>query len=221
MTVRPSIPASRIARYCLALVLACAWGCGDKPARSEPNTVNTTSTDSWIEPDITSGKKPVRVMVTKTGWRSGAATLVLDQPNDVRRLYSSLAGNERLGFTCGYHWNVRFEYADASSESIDINEECETFRSDPAATWREVTAVLRQARERPTHFAIELVGTRNESGDSPASRLPDHFGFVVSTASNRWLLVSEQPWTESRIAELAATAKPWATVHPLPERDLG
>jgi hypothetical protein len=155
---------------------------------------------SWIPADITAGKKPVRVVITKTGWRSGPEALVLERKRDVQTLYDALAGNARLGWMCGYHWNVAFEYEGAPPESIDINESCETFRRDPKATWRIVSSAVKKAKAHPSHF-VALLQAEGTTGDKALCDAASRFGLVIHLPERRLLAVRE-PWSPARIARV-------------------
>ena len=148
---------------------------------------------SWIPAEITAGKKPIRVVITKTGWRGGPEALVLERKRDVQPLYDALAGNARLGWLCGYHWNIAFEYEGAPPESIDINEGCETFQRDPKRTWRIVSSALKRAKAHPTHFVALL-----QPGDKNVSDAASRFGLVIHQPE-RVLLAGRQPWSPARL----------------------
>ena len=107
--------------------------------------------NSWVPPDITPGHTPVRYLVMSNGWRISPRALVVNDPARVRHLYRALAGNQRLGYTCGYHWTILFEYRDARPESIDINESYETFRRAPKETWAVVARAFTAAAKHPSH----------------------------------------------------------------------
>lgn len=105
--------------------------------------------ETWLPAEISPGKRPVKILVRKFGWRGGSAALVIADRRRVQALYDSLAGNQRIGWTCGYHWRFLFEFDGGGPESIDVNENCETFRRDPKRTWRLVSDAFRSARAHP------------------------------------------------------------------------
>jgi Xaa-Pro aminopeptidase len=172
--------------------------------------------NAWVPAEITPGHAPTRIVVTKTGWRSGSAALIVNDPHRVERLYRLLAGNERVGFTCGFHWNVRFDYRDRAAESIDINEDCEEFRRDPKVTWRELSAVLSEARRHPSHYVIEVRPTG--ARESLRAKLTP-FGSIID--GNPLLLASRAPWSASRVEKLRRAAAGLARIEVIPEADSG
>src|SRR5260221_7232192 len=137
--------------------------------------------DGWLPAEITAGRQPVRYVVTKAGWREGPQALVEDDPRKVEDLYARLAGNSRMGHTCGCHWAIHFEYRDAPAESIAINERCETFRREPAETWQAVKAAFTRARTEPTHFFVVLSARDPHAGAHLRKLLEPRFGTVIDS----------------------------------------
>ena len=172
--------------------------------------------NAWTPTEITPGHVPTRIVVTKTGWRSGSAALIVNDPRRVERLYRLLAGNERADFTCGYHWNVRFDYRDHAPESIDINEECEAFRRDPKVTWRELSRALSEARHRPSHYVIAVRPTGFR--ESLRAKLTP-FGSIID--GNPLLLASRTRWTARRVEKLRRATAGLARIEVIPEADTG
>lgn len=172
----------------------------------------------WIPVEITSGKKPVRVVIMKTGWRGGPEALVIDKKRDVQSLYGALSGNARLGFTCGYHWSFLFEYEGAAAESIDINENCETFRRDPERTWRIVSDAFEKAKAHPSHFAAELAA-EPKADERAVRETASRFGFVVPAQPA--VLLARHPWSSARIARVNRALGRLGRVKPIEAYDTG
>lgn len=207
----------------IVFVILCA-GCRREAAPPTPPPASSATgfpDNAWIEAEISPGKKPRRLVISKDGWRSGPDVLVIDQPAEVTRTYAALAGNERIGFTCGYHWQFLFEYANAAPEAIDINEECEQFRRRPKETWAEVKRRFDQARKDPSHHAIHLL-TEESHKRALATKLGNTFGVIVPTDfPARLMLISKEPWTEKRIERLREACASLAKVDPIEESDTG
>jgi hypothetical protein len=172
--------------------------------------------DPFIPAEITPGRKVVRVVVTKTGWQTGSASLVLSERAQVEKLYRALAGNRRVMWTCGYHWQVLFEYADGRFEAIDINENCETFEREPKETWSRLWAVLKRAREHPSHYAAAVTDAKPDLAPTLA-----RFGLPVRVHETTWLVMTKKPWTDSRIKALRDACAGRANVAAIPEYDSG
>lgn len=197
-----------------------AWAAGKftSPATS---TASTPPEDAWLAPEITSGHAPSRIMIIKNGWRGGAAALVLDKPFEVSKLYGALAGNPRLGYTCGYHWALMIDYRDSPSETIDINEHCETFRRDPEGSWRVLSAALKRAREHPSHFVVTVLAPDAARMQRVRGALGDRFGIIAATSDHSAVVASKKPWSAQRINELRTACRGLAEVQPRQEYDTG
>jgi hypothetical protein len=192
-------------------------GCGRESAAPAPapKTATAVPESAWIASEVTTGKTPRRVIVMKTGMRTTSDVLIVDQPAEVKRAYDALAGNQRVGHECGFQWQYVFEYADGASEAIDISEECEQFRRNPEATWREVKRLFDEASDDPSHHAIYLLITESHK---PAleKKLGSTFGTIVPTDfPARLLLISKEPWTENRIERLREACAGLARVDPI------
>src|SRR5258706_6512686 len=156
--------------------------------------------------EITSGRQPVCYVVTKIGWRGGPQALGVDDRGAVESLYRRLAGNSRMGYTCGYHWDILFEYRDAPAESIAINEGCETFRREPAETWQAVKSAFTRARSKPTHFFVILTTRDPHAGAHLRKLLEPRFGTVIDRSfRGTFLLVSPEQWPNARVTALRKT----------------
>lgn len=176
----------------------------------------------WARTEITPGRQPVRYVVTKTGRRGGPQAWVVHDPDAVRSLYTRLAGNSRAAYTCGYHWNILFEYRDGPAESVDINETCETFRKNPKETWQAVESAFTRARTEPPHFYVILSSRDPQAGAHLRTLLQPLFGTVIdSSLRGRFLLVSRQQWPDTRVAALRKTCGASVTVEIPKEFDTG
>lgn len=209
--------------FAIVALILCA-GCGREsaaPPAQPPKATTAIPDNAWIAAEITPGKTPRRLIVLKNGWRSGPDVLVVEQPAELKRAYDTLAGNERVGFTCGFHWQYLFEYTNAPAEAIDINEECEKFRRKPDETWAEVKRLFEKADKDPTHHAIHLLITESQKA-ALEKKLGNAFGTIVQTHfPARLLLLSEEKWTEKRIEKLREACAGLARVDPIEERDAG
>lgn len=201
-------------RVLALLLLATAFAAGGTSTTTEiPDT-------AWIPAEITPGKTPLRVVITKAGWRSGSEALLLEKSADIQPLYRALAGNARVGFTCGFHWNFLFEFQGAPPESLDINEDCETFRRDPKQTWDIVSTAFMRAKRHPSHFVAFLKpkagATRNTLREATA-----RFGVLVPAGNGQWFVASRQRWTPARIQRANEAVQKVAEVRAVPELDTG
>lgn len=161
---------------------------------------------SWVPSEISPQRHPIRILVTKTGWRGGSDALVINDRAEVSRIYDLLAGNQRLGFTCGFHWNLLFQYDGGKPESIDLNEACEEFRRNQKVVWRELSRVMARAKKHPTHHIVE-VAARSASEASELKRPLEKFGFVFIEPDGKNLFVaSRTSWTPQRIRAIRAVA---------------
>lgn len=199
-----------------ALLLA---ACGEEPAA--PALTDTAVPDPPAE--ISPNRTPTRLMVTKTGWRTGPAALIVEDPDEVTRLYALLAGNEREAFLCGYHWEFRFDYRDAPPESIAINENCEKFKRDNAEVWRALTQYFERAKNQPTHQRIVVQARDVRVKGELRRQLEQRYGLVIDNGPrNPWLTVAaREPWTAERIETLKTASPLIAKVTPIPEFDSG
>lgn len=169
----------------------------------------------WSPPEITSKHKPHRIVVTQSGWRSAPDVFIEPDAKRVAKVYKLLAGNERIAFTCGYHWRVQFDYRDAPSESILINEECESFRFDQKETWAALESLFADARKRPTHFAITVTAADETQVDALRSALEPHFGTILTIEGATLTLAQRRAWTPRDVARLRAASPLIAKVEPI------
>lgn len=165
------------------------------------------SIDIYIPADVSAGHTPARYLITASGWRSSPRALVVRDPEKVRRLYRALAGNERVGYTCGYHWKILFEYRDAPPESIDINEGCETFRRAPKETWRVVEEAFTAAKKHPSHSIAHVRPPHADDARCIAPYEP------FDTGHGGWFIVtSKQAFTPTRVDALRTSCGKGTTV---------
>lgn len=165
--------------------------------------------------EISSRRTPSRIVVTKAGWRSAPDTYIVTDPKRVQRVYKLLAGNERLMFSCGYHWNVQFDYRGAPSESIDINEGCEQFRRNHDAAWKELQSLFADARKHPTHYAIVVYAKNVTEIPALIAQLDPEYGTMIGTYQSSVRIAAKKPWTAARIENLRAASPFIAKVEPI------
>ena len=202
----------RVLVVAMLLVAACREDVQQAPPAPPP--------DSWLPAEISANRTPVRLVVMKTGWRTSPAALIVEDADEIERLYKHLAGNRRKGWTCGYHWRFAFEYRDGTTESIDINESCETFRQQHDQTFR---ALADYFRKQPAHFLIEVTALDRAAKEELRRQLSEQFEMVLDLepAEPRLLIASREPWTEARAETLRGSSPLVKTVRLIEEQDTG
>jgi hypothetical protein len=119
---------------------------------------------------------------------------------EVQRLYSLLSGNRRVSWTCGYHWNVLFEYESGTVESIDINEECEEFKRESDTTFKLLHTYFARANSAPTHH-MAAVSVDPKADHRLASLSLEKFGTLIPTGTpGLFFLLSRVSWTDTALS---------------------
>ena len=191
-----------------------------KPAQSS----TAIPEDSWYATGITANRAPQRLLIRKTGWRGGPEALIVESSErEAARLHHLLAGNQRIEWMCGYHWAVEFEYADGALESIDINEQCESFRHDSDEIWRILRSYFKRASEHPSHYLIRVVARDRSSKPALARDLEAHFGLVfnVDPRGTTLFVASRNPWSPERADEVRRSSALIAKVTEIETYDTG
>ena len=142
-------PAAAILTLLLALPLG-AQLCGE---REVPD-------DAWVPTQITlddaRGFTPRRILVMHAFWDNGPEALLVDDPNEVAAMFDLLAGNERVGHLCGYHWALVFEDDSRHIREHLHNNGCETYRRDAEEIAARLQRYFDRVRTKATHYRIEV-----------------------------------------------------------------
>ena len=145
-------------RYLFALSIALiligqpvlAQHCDDRPIPD----------DAWIPTQITGegtrGYTPRRVLVMRAGWQSGPEAMLIEDPGEVAIMFDLLAGNERVGHACGYHWGLIFENDLRQIQEHLHNKECESYRHFDEEIQARLQNYFRRIETAPTHYLLHV-----------------------------------------------------------------
>lgn len=193
-------------------------------ATGTPPSPDASAAESWSGTGVRATSEPRWLFVRKVVWRSGPEALVLPGSDpDVRRLQQLLADTRRLDYLCGFHWSFDFAYASGPTESLLVNEKCESFETNGKEVWSLLSTLFERARNDPSHYLLRVVVRDAKTKAGVHAVLERRVGPTLDPdpSGSNLLVASETPWSPAKAELIKRFSPDVESVQQIPVLDTG